>query len=347
MAHSVFHTCRAARIACLMLLMSFIPPCHAGGEPVEEPASVAEDPALPGWTRLVYKGEAPPRILTTTLALTATSAGSLDIPGIRFPEFPVTPVNTQRIYLLTISAPESESSTVLRIWLDAISGAVLQRDRLKTGADGTRKTVRFGPDGAMRVRLKPADRLQAQATPATWTDRKDKVFTYDLAAAGCHHVTVPALLLYTVSVTSIESAGHKLCVFQDGALYRVSLYSAGRQELAMDYSVNSASGPYRVTGTRETEQISLQVEPVSGDADPDGFEVLELRGTIGIQVDTATGLPVVISGSRGLYRDIRMYLTEATLAEYSSDGCKIQNHCLDNILLITRKRYPDTTRQTR
>ncbi|UCC57102.1 MAG: hypothetical protein JSU75_05045 [Gammaproteobacteria bacterium] len=315
MAHSVIHSCKAACIACLMLLLPLTTICHAGGEPADEPVSTTEDPARPGWMRLVYTGNALTGKVTTTLSLVESSADSLDIPGVRFPDDSITPVSAQRIYLLAISAQGAASNTILRIWFDAMTGAVLQRDRLKTGEDGTRKTVRFGPDGAVRVRLKPADRVQAQSTPATWMDRKDKVFPYDLATAGCHHVTVPALLLYIISVTDNDSAERKLCVFQDGALYRVRLYSAGRKELAIDYTVSSVAGSYQVTGTREIEQIRLDAESISGDADPDEFELLELRGAIGIQVDTATGLPVVVSGNRGLYRDIQIYLTEVTLTD--------------------------------
>jgi len=304
-----------ARIAGLLLLLLAVPVCHAGEEPADEPVTAADDPARPGWTRLVYTGDALPGTPTTMLELFESSADSLDIPGVRFPDDSITPMSTGRVYLLAVSGQGAVSNTVLRIWFDALSGAVLQRDRLKTGADGGRKTVRFGREGAVRVRLKPADRVQAQATPATWTDRKDKVYPYDLTAAGCRHVTVPALLLYTVSVADRDRGERSLCVFQDGALYRVRLYSGGSTEQAIDYAVSSTAGTYQVSGTREIEQIRLRIEPVSSDADPDKFELLELRGAIGIQVDPATGLPVVVSGSRGLYRDIRIHLTGATLAD--------------------------------
>jgi len=304
-----------ARIAGLLLLLLTIPVCHAGGEPADEPVTAADDPARPGWTRLVYTGDALPGTPTTTFELVESSADSLDIPGVRFPDNSIAPMSTHRVYLLAVSGQGAASNTVLRIWFDAMTGAVLQRDRLKTGADGGRKTVRFGPDGAMRVRLKPANSVQAQATPATWTDRKDKVFPYDLTATGCRHVTVPALLPYTVSVADRDPGERSLCVFQDGALYRVWLHSGGSKKLAIDYAVSSAVGAHRISGTREIEQIRLRVESVSGDADPGKFELLELRGTIVIHVDPVAGLPVEISGSRGLYRDIRMHLSGVTLAD--------------------------------
>lgn len=240
---------------------------------------------------------------------------ALAINGARVPENTITPFTAHQVRLLTVSGQGQAPHTVLRIWFDGETGTVLQRDRLKSGPDGSRKIHRYGPDGATRVRLKPAGRAQAQATPATWTQRKDKAYPYDLAAAGCSYVTVPALLLYAVSSAQTGNTGSFLCVFQDDTLYRVWLEPQGSAPVAVDYTIRSGTGERRVTGEQMLEKIGLRIEPVSGRQDATGFELLELRGEIALHIDPDTRLPVGISGSRSLYRDINIRLSAVTVTE--------------------------------
>ena len=63
------------------------------------------------------------------------------------------------------------------------------------------------------------------------------------------------------------------------------------------------------------KKIGLRIEPISGKQDTTDFELLELRGEIAIYIDPANGLPVRFSGSRALYRNIGIQLTEASLAD--------------------------------
>lgn len=304
---------QAAGLALLLLLTALL--CLAGEEPVDEFTAAASSTARPGWTRLVYTGEDLPGKPSTSLELIESSMDALAITGARVPENTITPFNARHVRLLTVAGQGQAPHTGLRIWFDGDTGTVLQRDRLKSGPDGSRKIYRYGPDGAARVRLEPANRQQEQATPATWTQRKDKVYRYDLDAAGCRRVTVPALLLFAVATREPATMDSYLCVFQDDTLYRVWLRPQGTERIPVDYTVSSGKGKRRVSGDQVVEKIGLHIEPVTGAADTTGFELLELRGEIVIYVDTATGLPVRFSGSRALYRDIGMQLTAAALPD--------------------------------
>jgi hypothetical protein len=302
----------AAALSLLLLLTA--PLCLAGEEPADELAA-ATGTARPGWTRLVYTGDDLPGKPSTTLELTESSMDALAISGARFPENTITPFTASNVRLLTVAGQGQAPHTGLRIWFDGETGTVLQRDRLKSGPDGSRKIHRYGPEGAVRVRLEPADSAQEQATPATWTQRKDKVYRYDLDAAGCSRVTVPALLLYAVATRESGTMDSYLCVFQDDTLYRVWLRPQGTERIPVDYTVSSSAGKRRVSGDQAVEKTGLHIEPVSGAADTTGFELLELRGELVIYIDMATGLPVQVSGSRALYRNIGIQLTEAALPD--------------------------------
>lgn len=297
----------------LLLLLTTAPVSQAGEEPADEFTAAASDTARPGWTRLVYTGDDLPGKPSTTLELTESSMDALAIPGARVPDNTITPFTARNVRLLTVAGQGQAPHTGLRIWFDGETGTVLQRDRLKSGPDGSRKIHRYGPEGAVRVRLEPADSAQEQATPATWTQRKDKVYRYDLDAAGCNRVTVPALLLYAVATRAPAAGDTYLCVFQDDTLYRVWLRPQGTERIPVDYTASSSAGNRRVSGDQVVEKIELHIEPVSGAADTAGFELLELRGEIVIYVDPATRLPIVISGSRSLYRNINIRLSAATV----------------------------------
>jgi hypothetical protein len=297
----------------LLLLLIAAPVCLAGEEPSDELVTATGGAARTGWTRLVFTGDDLPSIPTTSLEVTESSMNALSIAGARVPEDTITPFTARDVRLLTVTGQDQPAHTGLRIWFDGETGTVLQRDRLKSGPDGSRKTHRYGHEGAVRVRLEPANHAQEQATPATWTQRKDKVYRYDLDAAGCSRVTVPALLLYAVAIREPAAMDSYLCVFQDDTLYRVWLRAQGTVRIPVDYTVSSSTGIRRVTGEQVVEKTGVRVEPVSEAADTAGFELLELRGEIVIYIDPATRLPVGISGSRGLYRTINIRLSAATV----------------------------------
>jgi hypothetical protein len=272
----------------LLLLWLTAPACLAGEEPADELAAATSSTARPGWTRLVYTGEDLPGKPTTSLELTDASMEALAVTGVQVPENTITPFTARYVRLLTVSGPGTESGTGLRIWFDG-----------------------YGPDGAFRVRLRPANRAQAQATPATWTQRKDKVYRYDLDAAGCSRVIVPTLLLYTLTVSIPDTAETFLCVFQDDALYRVWPEQQDKESITVDYTVTTDAGDRRVRGERQLEKIALRVEPVTPGTDASGFELLELRDDIAVYIDRPAELPVGISGSRSLYRNIHIRLSTA------------------------------------
>lgn len=296
-----------------LLLLPGVPACLAGEEPAEELAVAASGTARPAWTRLVYRGDDLPGKPSTKLELTDSSIGALAIGGVRIPDNTIAPFTAHNVRLLSVAPQGQALHSGLRIWFDGDTGTVLQRDRVKSGPGGSRKTYRFGSRGATRVRLEPANKAQEQATPATWTQRKDKFYPYNLDAAGCDRVTVPTLLLYATSSMQPGNPASYLCVFQDDTLYRVWLEPRGSARVAVDYKTNSGTGQRHVEGERALEKIGLRIEPVNRKQGSTDFELLELRGEITIHIDPATGLPVQISGSRSLLGEVIIRLSEATL----------------------------------
>jgi hypothetical protein len=302
-----------AFLLCLPLL------CQSGGEPLPATAITAAGPPAVNWTRLRYAASRFGVNLSTTLELERSSRGEMQGPpysAFRNEPFQITPDVVMRLDIHAHAQTMLDSyDTEGHAWFAPGSLAVLQRDRLKPGPDGSRKIYRFAGDGAFRIRLEPKGRNEGGQPPANWTKIKQNFYPYDLLAAGCDRVTTPELLLYRASSRDPVNGGKPLCVFVDDALYRVWMESQGEMLRPVDFAVKTGGKTQGVSGNRKLLKFTLRVEPITPGADPAAFELLELRGAIAIYIDADTRLPVLITGERAAAGELDIGLVEAVLRE--------------------------------
>jgi len=300
-------------LLCLPLL------CRAGGGLLPTSAVMEPGPSQVNWTRLRYAASRFGVNLSTSLELDRSSREAMQAAPysvFRNEPFQTLPDTVMRLDIHAhAEAPLDSYDTEGRAWFSPGSLAVLQRDRLKPGPDGSRKIYRFAVDGAFRIRLEPKGRNEGGQPPANWTKIKQNFYPYDLQAAGCDLVTSPELLLYRASSPDPVNGGIPLCVFVDDALYRVWLESHGEVPRPVDYVVKSGAAVHEVSGNRKTRKLSLRVEPITPGADPADFELLELRGAIAIYLDVDNRLPVLITGQRAGAGELGVGLVEAVLRE--------------------------------
>jgi hypothetical protein len=302
--------------ACLLCLPLF---CQAGGESL--PVSAVTDAGRPevNWISLRYAATRLGVSLSTTLELAQASRQDMLTPP--YAAFRDEPFQTESggVLRLDIHAHAETTfdsyDTEGRVWFAPGNIAVLQRDRLKPGPGGSRKTYRYAADGALRIRTEPNSRDEGRQPPARWTKVKQDFYPYDLLAAGCDRVTSPELLLYRASSQDSVNGGIPHCVFVDDALYRVWLESRGEASRPVDYAVKTGGTTRQVNGKRKTLKLTLRVEPITAGADPAAFELLELRGAIAIYLDSGNRLPVLITGERAGVSELGVGLVEAVLRE--------------------------------
>ncbi|MGD2055784.1 MAG: hypothetical protein PVJ15_03185 [Gammaproteobacteria bacterium] len=290
---------------------------QAGEEP---PAIVAELPGAPraaAWTRLHYAADGRIGSVSTTLELANSSLQDMQSAPYTALENTAFQIIASPLMRIDIQARATslfgDSGTRGTLWFDPATGAVLQRDKLRPGWKGSRKIYRFGEDGALRLRLKPKDRAEAEQPSDEWSKTKESFFPYNLHDSGCEFVSDPILLLYLVSLPEYINANRsaQTCLFFDDALYRVRLEPQGSDWLDVNYTVKSAAGRRRVQGRQESLKLLLRIEPLTAGADRANFELLELRGTIVIHLNTGSRLPVQVSGERAGLGRLRIALVEA------------------------------------
>jgi hypothetical protein len=293
--------------------------CQAGGEPLPAAAVTEVGPPEVNWTSLRYAASRFGVNLSTTLELDHSSREEMQAPpysALRNEPFQITPDIVMRLDIHAHAETMLDSyNTEGHVWFAPGSLAVLQRDRLKPGADGSRKIYRFAADGAFRIRLEPNGRNEGRQPPENWTKIKQNFYPYDLLAAGCDRVTTPELLLYRASSRDPVNGGIPLCVFVDDALYRVWLESPGEATRPVDYVVKTGTAVHEVSGNRKTRKLSLRVKPITPGADPAAFELFELRGAIAIYLDVESRLPVLITGERAGAGELDIGLVEAVIHE--------------------------------
>mgnify|MGYP001822325420 FL=1 len=309
------------RLAALLLLCLPPLPLAAGEEPppspLATPAQATAAPAtaaVPGWNRLRFAADGVTGSVSTTLTLSPASMAELDAPP--YADLQDTPEAFSSRQLLRLQV-EGEirtlfgsSATRASVWFDAGSDQALLRERTSTGSRGSSKIHRFGARGAGRLRLEPEDSRQAELAITEWTRRQRKFYHYDMQRSGCSTITVPALLLYSISR---QPAVSSYCVFHDDALYRVRLEPRGSDMNTVSYTLDSPGGQRHINQPRRLEQLALRIEPLSQKAVVDDFELLELRGELSIRVDPEYHLPVQVSGSRRGAGMITIQLTSASL----------------------------------
>lgn len=303
------------RLAALALLCLPLP-LNAGEEPPPPPPvnpAPATAPA-PDWLRLRFAADGLTGSVNTTLTLSSATMAELD--ALPYAELRDTPdaFRSQQPLRLQVDGEIrtlfGSSATQARVWFDAGSGQALLRERTRPGKQGSSKIHRFGPDGTSRLRLEPEDSRQALQPAAQWTRRERKFHRYDMQRTGCSTVTVPALLLYSISRQPETS---RYCVFHDDALYRVEFVPRGSSVQTPGYTLDGPGGQEQINRPRRLERIALRIEPLSRKADVEEFELLELRGELSIDLDPEYRLPVQVSGSRSGAGKITIQLMSASL----------------------------------
>jgi len=293
--------------------------CQAGSAPL--PESLVANAGHPevNWISLRYAANRFGVSLSTTLELAESSRQEMQTPpyaALRDKPFQIVAGSVLRLDIHAHAEMALDSyNTEGQAWFSPASLAVLQRERLKPGPEGSRKIYRFASDGAFRIRLEPNGRDEGRQSSTSWTKIKQNFYPYDLRAAGCDLVTSPELLLYRASSRDPVNGGIPFCVFVDDALYRVWIESQGEAPRPVGYAVKTGTAVHEVSGNRKTRKLSLRVEPITPGADPAAFELLELRGAIAIYLDAESRLPVLITGERAGAGELDIGLVEAVMRE--------------------------------
>ena len=202
-----------------------------------------------------------------------------------------------------------------RVWFDGVSGAVLQRVRLKPGDDASRKSFRFGQKGVERFVDRPRSRDEADLSPDAWSKTKRHYFPYPMPSSGCDVVSDPLLLLVSASSLDIDKdTSKRICVFNKKTLYYVELKAEKREELQTAYVLKMKERQVKTESPVTAIKVRISAKPIDPKAPSrDDFEFLGLGGQLFLWVDAERRIPLIVTGELSPVGQVSIGLTAATL----------------------------------
>lgn len=277
-----------------------------------QPAGGVSPDALQGlpWRSLVFEGqrhfiktriEASLERLRTDEALPALVASPQGKP--------VSPGGAEIVVINTKSAAEGPfvggEQRDMTVWFDPVSGAALQRDRLRGGRKSDRKLYRFTEEGVYRLRRKPKDQREAALPPEGWTRTKESFYPYPAQAKDCRGITEASVLLYKLSVMPLTDSdvGPSMCVFHQQQVHRVTVQHRGEERLEVDYG----QGSRQITAVK----LALEARRLAPEQSDEHFAFLGLEGEIEILLAEDSRIPVRVSGTLPRVGSVSFDLKEA------------------------------------
>lgn len=202
-----------------------------------------------------------------------------------------------------------------RVWFLPTDGTALQRTRHKPGKGASDKRYRYGPEGVYRRRAEPKDKQEAKLSVDAWSKVRNSYYDHGTGRIDCAQISDPLVLLYVVSATGMsEGRELEVCVFNKKELYRVTLETAGTEQVRVDFNQKQGRSAERVNTELNVLKIRLRPRPQDPNLkNPQAFEFIGLSGDIQILLDPRLGIPVGIRGELPVVGQTDFKLTEVSL----------------------------------
>lgn len=217
--------------------------------------------------------------------------------------------NSERWRLKADSSVASNSERVL-LDLDAADGSAQFRSRLSKGKGERYKSYEFLPEHIVRVRRDPP--ANTTLPPQEWPVSSRRDIAYPPAAAGKVVTDAYTLLILAGRFLNSSEPSAEVIVNTEFNFYRVRMTHSDSTSIKANYEVTGAS---RVSGSRQTDAVALQVSPLGEQADKPDFSLLGLNGDITVLFERDSGLPLQLRGTAPRIGTTEINLKAVTLRE--------------------------------
>lgn len=257
------------------------------------------------WTDLTFHAKNFWVEVSTTVQLTSLPVSEVETELLATPKgLPIKPTSSQ-ISQMTINTtidPKFRSPVNIynRIWFNPADASALGRIRMRRGEDDFKKMYRFTDQGVFRHRIEPKNKKEASLVPEQWTDIEDTFYAYDMEQLGCTVVSERSVLIYIATVAAISESNNpvSLCVFGKRRLHNVQLNVDGKYSFKVNYTEKTQDKEIRREKSLEAIKITIMAKPMASDLkDTENFSFLGLHKDIAVYIDSASHIPVRVSGT--------------------------------------------------
>jgi hypothetical protein len=186
------------------------------------------------------------------------------------------------------------------VWVDALTGAALQGERLASGRKPSWKLWRY-LDGARYVwRAEPGDSSEARLDRSAWTRRRDRLEAWESSVPPGLVVSDSYALLYLVSAARLERDGAELrfCLEADGRLVEARFVAGEVVTDRFELEEVSAGVSGMRSGLMRARAVRGLGRPVGGEAAGEEVDLgfLGLQGEITVLLAEGWGVPLEVRG---------------------------------------------------
>ncbi len=304
-------------------------PEPAGGaaptSPAAAPVPTPGASGAVGWSELRYSARKLFLTATATLSVDRVPADALRGLVRRPPKGAPVPLPGGDAVAVSMATdlPFGRSERVV-LWLDPANGAALGGEKTTLGSNPYRKAFRFTQGGLYTWRSSPKDSREAGLDPEAWTRSKQYLVSPADAPEPGTPVTDSYGLLYLVSAARLDR--------KDGSMSLVLLTDDGYVELVfvsggLTYRRASFDESWPGGGVRRDGQVLVRTVRATShafhaaDAGPNvdlGF--LGMRGTLDLDVEVGTGIPIAFSGRAEHLGQLNVRLDRVVLTAPPPEG---------------------------
>lgn len=196
------------------------------------------------------------------------------------------------------------------LWFDPVNHAALLGLRETTGFDAGYRRSRYGREGVVVSRSRPATAAERGAAPRHWTAHTDTRTDYGPDARDCAAVSEPLILLL-IEPSSLPA---DLCLLVKGKLLRAVFSPPEVETAGMEVRLHRADGTTGSVYFGQAHRHRLHLERRDGsEGDPAAEAFPGLRGEVELLVDAASSTPLRLQGTAALAGKVDFRLQEIRL----------------------------------
>ena len=270
------------------------------------------DPSRIGWSELQFRASVLFFSVDANIVLDELAAREIS-PALMEPGEGIGVTAEDVVQQLRFTTDFVGRHTTTDLWLNASSGAALQRTSHDSGNRFRHRIYRYTDIGAYHKTRWPVgkdeENLPADRWPE-WSEAGEDLRPYPPQVAGAV-ITDPGGLLYIVSAAKLEKPGDQAetLAFVRGHVHRVSVEVLSPEIITVKYRERSGKDLLERKGKQEVMRLLIRGQSVDdGDAE-DEFEMLGLRGDIIMHMDSQTRAPLQLTGRVKIAGRVTMRLT--------------------------------------
>jgi hypothetical protein len=254
------------------------------------------------WSELAYSAHKFFLGAATTIRVEDVSAGAVAAALLPAPSGRSIPIPGGAVAAVTVDThlPFGRDESV-RLFFDPLTGAAVGGEKTMRGGSPYHKLFRYTQGGLFTWRSAPADDREAARPPGAWSHRKAYLVQPAVAPPPGAPVADSYALIYLVSAAHLKQRGdsRRLYMLADDRFIEMTFSAGGLTQEHATFEEVWPGGRRLREGDVLVRQVRVTARVLDAASSGEDVELgfLGMRGTLTVELEVGTELPVRLSGS--------------------------------------------------